>query len=386
MSDDEKRAYNDQLRRFLRETGNAICLHTTDPVVWWIKSTWSDESSGQETTPAIVMTQAEKKLRPNEVGEDRKPEPVMIRHVNTDKNTDRFAGVHPRWYAELASALRLAKKDGLLQRVMEYVAVCETDFLSSEVANSIKTSQRTNIGTTLASLCDAKLLTCVQARRSIGSGSTESRWSTIPTQRHALESIILFSLESDPIDWCKLADDESLYNLISLTEGEISIADLAPRAFMIRGRLYAVLRRLAKQHRISKLLRGNVVVLSRNPIVDNDKEAKETTPTEKKVSAGQQPVSTNHDATRTELVPIAPSISVDDGNLVESFNEVFNMLVRKKMTELNVEFIKELDAARSRCVTLENEYKTMRATLAYVTSENDAMSKRLANMRKLVAE
>jgi hypothetical protein len=92
LSDEERKDFERELYTYLRQTTIAKCVQRTSPPVWHVSTTWKTPSQTAVVIPvrtyrAYTPTSTERRLTPEEVGEDRPPAPVTIRRKDDMSTT-----------------------------------------------------------------------------------------------------------------------------------------------------------------------------------------------------------------------------------------------------------------------------------------------------------
>lgn len=131
-----------EIRSFLTVSGNAVCVRfpgigTGDhgQPLWWIRDTWNDVK-GIPLYRTLELTDAERRLRPDEAGEDRPPAPVESRNGGGKAPQD--------------DGNRTAVKSNI-DRILEFVRAAEEPLYQAEIVRGLQINS-IDVGRVLRSL------------------------------------------------------------------------------------------------------------------------------------------------------------------------------------------------------------------------------------------
>ena len=187
---DEIEILSKDVRSFLRQTGNAVCVQQSQGTprdalpVWWTRNTWNDDFSAVR----VVRTSSsdmERKLTPEEVGEDRPPAPVEVRRIESVGSD----ALHPDWRREF---LRLAhaSPQGMFVRIVRALLSVDAgvELSTGEVAKLSRAATVQSVNVPLRTLEDMGLLG--NGRRSEENRFSPARWSTTAEQQSVLRELL----------------------------------------------------------------------------------------------------------------------------------------------------------------------------------------------------
>lgn len=248
MNDDEKTAFQKEIRTFLRGTRNAVCTsNNAHNPVWWIRKTWNDRINTAAPPTRYVATPAERKVTRSEAGEDRQPGEVTVRKIEgcDDPTPDTMCGIDPRWFGELVGSLRNSA-GGMFSLVVGDVAKRTTPFTVVDVAESVKAVSKTNISNGINTLVDAGIVVVERVARQSGHGVIGTSWTIDESKRHSLAQVIKFANGDEPIDWYRPIDRDELLASIP-NDRWCYVSEIAQIAIIVRTRLYNALQRLVER-------------------------------------------------------------------------------------------------------------------------------------------